>query len=376
VKKLVALQVLVILLTLTQFSAPELAAKPTNSFQNSHEVNSDKTIPSKQFYHVGLGSVNEDSLSDKEYLIASGEIGTYVYDSETLELLLSSKAEIPVTFHGSSNDGIHSLAWSPNDLTLALGAGNGKLYLWNTQQHQPIRVIKFDEGNKLVTGLAWSPDSTEIAAQIMFDVIKVWNAETGETLQSFDNKIYTTAYLEFSPDGKLIASVGDLNTSVVVWSIETGKPLYTFKDFAEGIHQWSVAFSPNGSTLATGSDKGEITIRNLSTGEISKVLTGLTRDVSDINWSPDGNTVVASSTDLVGLSNIDGATPVMNENSTIIWDTKSGYIQYSFNDQSQVALSHDGTIIASTNASNQILLQDTGSGKIINTLRSHLKIRQ
>ncbi|MBN8619444.1 MAG: hypothetical protein J0L63_11095 [Anaerolineae bacterium] len=365
-KRLLTLQVLVILLSITQVSAFELAEKPTNSSQ----VNSEKAIPSKQFYNVGLGKVNESSLPEKEYLIASGEIGTYVYDSETLELLLSSKVEIPVTFHGSSNDGIHSIAWSPNELTLALGAGNGKLYFWNAQQHEPIRMIKFDEGNKLVTGLAWSPDSTEIAAQIMFDVIKVWNTETGESIQSFDSKIYTTANLEFSPDGKLIASVSDLNTSVVVWSIETGKPVYTFKDSAGDIHQWSVAFSPDGSMLATGSGKGEISIRNLSTGEISRVLTGLTRDVSDIDWSRDGTTIVASSTDLVGFSSIDSATPAVDEGLIGIWDAKSGHIQHSFNTQSHVALSYDGTIIASTNDSNQIRLQDTSSGKIINTLTS------
>lgn len=323
-----------------------------------------QNIPDNRFYNLGLGIIESMNLTDKPYLIASGMIGTHVYDPDTLEEILSSNEELPVVFYGGSLGGIPAVAWSPDELTLALGASNGKLYLWNVQSYQPVRMIEFGEPDNFITGLAWSPDANMIAAQIMFDAISLWNIETGLNIQNFENHIYTTSSLDFSSHGNLLASVGDLNTSALVWNLESRELVDDFKKGHE--HQWNVAFSPDSSMLAVGSDEGEVTIRNLNTGRVNRVLEGLPADVNSIYWSSNSD-IVASSADLSGFNDIDATIPAVTD-AVAIWDVQTGELEHLFENQTYVALRPDGNIMASVDSFDQILLQDFSSGALLQTL--------
>jgi WD40 repeat protein len=67
-----------------------------------------------------------------------------------------------------------------------------------------------------------------------------------KTLRGFSGEVYSVA---FSPDGKTLAS-GSKNGTVMVWQASTGDVLASVEGHTLSV--WSVAFSPDGKTLASG----------------------------------------------------------------------------------------------------------------------------
>ena len=98
----------------------------------------------------------------------------------------------------------------------------------------------------------------------------------------------------FSPDGKTLASGGKDDT-IKIWNLSTGRPTRTLTGHSDEVN--SVAFSPDGKTLASGSGDDTIKIWNLSTGRLTRTLTGHSGAVYSLAFSPDGKTLVSGSLD-------------------------------------------------------------------------------
>ena len=109
-----------------------------------------------------------------------------------------------------------------------------------------------------------------------------------DTFLNVGSSVYSIA---FSPDGTTLAS-GDADGTVRLWDVATA----TLKGTLEGHTDWigRIAFSPDGKTIATGSDDWPVLLWDVATGTLKNTLTGQHRgSVFSVAFSPDGTTVAS-----------------------------------------------------------------------------------
>ena len=116
--------------------------------------------------------------------------------------------------------------------------------------------------------IALSPDRTLLASVSEENVVRVWNAETGDALASLETELGNPEVLGFSPDGELLALAG--NDQITFWRVADGE----FSPMPEGI----IHASAGGAELLAADDEQPTSVTN--------------PDFRQMRFSPDGNTLV------------------------------------------------------------------------------------
>lgn len=169
--------------------------------------------------------------------------------------------------------------------------------------------------------------------------IKIWDLATGRKLHTLESHAYSIA---ISPDGQTILS-GSGDNTIKIWHLATGKLLHTLTDHSEILTPvWSVAIRTNGKTLVSGSYEKTIKIWDLATEKLLHTLTGHSNSVNSVAISPDGQTIVSGSGD----------------NTIKVWDLATGKLLHTLIGHSDsvrsVAISPNGQTIVSGSADNTI----------------------
>jgi WD40 repeat protein len=251
---------------------------------------------------------------------------------------------------------IESIAFSPDGKGIATGGGKrwpegqpGVVKLWSIANGREIRsFVGHTDTVQLVT---LSPDGRLLASAGRDSKARVWDVATGQGLflQTWD----TDSNITFSPDGKTMV-FGFWLQGLTLWNTTTWKQVLEFK--SPGLlRPESSAFFPDGKTLVTGDfiKTGTVTFWNVSTGEYIRSLSGHSLVVNSVAISPDGKLLATGSRDL----------------TVKIWDILSGKVLFTFTHDQGVCraeFSPDGKWLATReDMGGWVRLWDVKTGKQI-----------
>ena len=155
-------------------------------------------------------------------------------------------------FEGHTDE-VNCIKWDPVGNLLASCSDDYTAKIWSMNQNQAL--FTFSEHKKEVYTIKWSPtgpgtknpDIPLMLATASYDhTVKLWNATTGECIRTFNMHTEPVYSVAFSPDGKHIAS-GSFDKRVRVWEIATGLLEKTYRGDG-GVFE--VCWNQEGSKIA------------------------------------------------------------------------------------------------------------------------------
>ncbi len=134
-----------------------------------------------------------------------------------------------------------------------------------------------------VYNVAFSPDGEMIASKSNDATIKIWNPNTKDLLRTINTS--KGGGIAFSPDGSILASGGGKDEVVNLWNPNTGELIKALKGHDGTVN--SVAFNLDGTVLASGTRDGKIHLWNIKTGKLIRLLGA--KKLDGLAFSADGS---------------------------------------------------------------------------------------
>jgi len=283
-------------------------------------------------------------------------------------------------------DLVHSVAVSADGRYIASGSDDGTARIWDAGSGEHLHCLRAIEGNDNVRKVAFISDGHRLAAGSFSagsfstrssSVVRIWDAQTGELLQS----ISCGATMAISPDGRLVAgpceqrSLGVGKGPVGVWALETGVQLLYLEmlDIPDGYMGYvpgggggiqCVAFSPDSKRIVIVCPDRSVCVRDAQTGEESVRFDG-PRDTSvpvwDAVFSPCGRYIACASNVGVRVWDVEAKNEVRCLRSN---HARQGAFM-------SVAFSPDGRHVAAGTSESAVHLWDVSTGDEVACLLGH-----
>lgn len=272
------------------------------------------------------------------------------------------------------------MAISPNRRAVVSGGFyNGEVRLIDLQDGS--LLFSSNEKNDGRPAVAISNDGKHIVAGTGGQSLKVWSVENGTLRHTLPWVAASSTAAVYSADGSLLAWANDKKISL--WDVQAGKLLRLLDGHSSRVN--TLAFSPNGKLLVSGSHGEPVKVWGVADGQLIKTLGGPDL-VYAVAFSHDGRTIASSSGDedknLVAVNLWDPQTgrliknlPAPNpfaESASLrflpVSSVKSVGVPSVI---LSIAFSPDDRVLAAGSTYGTVLTWDVQTGRMLRTLEGH-----
>ena len=255
-----------------------------------------------------------------------------------------------VTLRGH-DDNVNRVVFNPKGTLLVSGGDDEKVILWDAITGEKLHVHTAYDSE--VWSLTFSPDGKTLAIGGRNSKIGLLDVKTKE-YSTISAGIYSTTDMSYSSDGKSL--VTSSMYGLCLWDMEKGKTKAAFIGH-EGIVTCA-SFNPIDGSIVSGGVDGTVRIWNSTGGGFRDIATGFIEAVSDVEYSPDGNTFATTG----------GSYAVR------LWDATTNKLKTAFGGArapQAIAYSPDGNQIATGGLSDDVKLWDANTGEQLAVFKEH-----
>jgi WD40 repeat protein len=251
----------------------------------------------------------------------------------TVKLWGSSSGQLMGTLSGHAN-AVNTIAFSPDGTLLASGSQDNTVKLWSMpggvlmgtlNQPSPVSSLGFNAtSNKLavairdelrewdvpsqtlvrnlarasnpISGTVFTPDSTKVVSGSYDGKVSVHDVETGTLLRQLipGGNIFAVA-----TSADVIAAASNIPNVIKLYRLSDGALLRTLEPAGTQPYTYSVAFSPDGATLATGHFQSLVRLWNVADGALVRTFGpgGASGSVNALAYTSDGSLLVTAWSD-------------------------------------------------------------------------------
>lgn len=264
--------------------------------------------------------------------------------------LRSDVSENTLTGHTGK---VTCVAYSPDGQRIASGSEDHTVILWNAATCE--RLFLLPGSTEAVRALAFSADGSHIAAASADELVRVWDSMSSRLVATVIGHEGAVTSLAFSPDGRRLVT-GSTDQTARVWDASTGQPVGKPLEHEHAVN--SVTFDPLGKMISTGADDA-VRLWDANASTLLRQLDTEGHESYTVAFSPDGSRIASGGADRM----------------IRIWDVQSGNGLSPFVGHTDliysIAFEHDGPRLVSGSFDRSVRVWDAATGAGISVLLGH-----
>jgi WD40 repeat protein len=286
-------------------------AEPNAQLQQAHKPSA---ISRRSF--IG-GSITGLAIAGA---VGAGAVGTWLYlqrptsgqtttatvgDSLTIgnSPNIGASSATPLFTYAGHQSLVHAISWSPDGAYIVSGSQDGECQVWTADKGKLIfsihSTIQPPISDDFVQSLVWSRHNPpRVAVGFIDGTLQILDINNRQRIGSLTQGYTTNGALSWSPDEKYLAVCKNITDhAVVIYDVATWNIVSTYQDHTDSVKV--VAWSPDGTYVASGSDDTTIRVWEPLSGKTHIIYKEHSGDIAAISWSSDSSKIVSSAQDYI-----------------------------------------------------------------------------